>query len=66
MDNSIFLIEKHVQDFLGNIYPRQYMQFQDKDIKELEKNIKGNVMVSYAPVDFYMANAYLNGIYTTK
>ena len=61
-----FLIEKHAQDFLGNIYPRQYMQFQDKDIKELEKNIKGNVMVSYAPVDFYMANAYLNGIYTTN
>lgn len=59
-----FLIEKHAQDFLGNIYPRQYMQFQDKDIKQLQNNIKGNLMVSYAPVDFYMANAYLNGIYT--
>lgn len=59
-----FLIEKHAQDFLGNIYSRQYMQFQDNDIKDLQNNIKGNLMVSYAPVDFYMANAYLNGIYT--
>lgn len=64
LDN--FLIEKHVSGDDGTIYETQYVQQQTADVQLLQEQLPGALSVVYAPNDFYMANAYLNGIYQSE